>query len=284
MQAMSRFAILLSAGFLAGCTELSLAVARHRIAAGNPAAAHQYFAAALNSNRLSPGERRQAMDGLCRAEYALGAPTYSLMRQVRTCAVAAQQPGSRSGPVLAQLEPKARTALTATITTALAQHDIARAEDGILQYRALPDSDSGATAGWTRQLWMLVDRETQPAPGARSITPAIARLSRQFIWLRGLNERQFRNWVEKNITVSGTPLVSITGMSRRTLQLRLGDDQLANAALNLDRFARVNNGLVARCHCAGRTEVALKDSGLPAYLVRLDPASSQSEVLILDQR
>ena len=78
-------------------------------------------------------------------------------------------------------------------------------------------------------------------------------------------------------------MVSNVEIGKRTVDLWLDDHQLSNAALNLDRFARVNDGLVARCHCNARTKVALKDSGLPAYLVRLDAASHQSEVLILEQ-
>ena len=85
------------------------------------------------------------------------------------------------------------------------------------------------------------------------------------------------------MTVAGNPMVTNVEIGRRTVALWQGADQLANAALNLDRLARVNDALVARCRCNARTKVVLKDSGLPAYLVRLDAASHQSEVLILDQ-
>jgi hypothetical protein len=78
-------------------------------------------------------------------------------------------------------------------------------------------------------------------------------------------------------------MVSDVEIGKRSVDLWIGDDQLAKAALNLDRFARVNDGLVVRCGCDGHTKVALKESGLPAYLVRLDPENHQSEVLILNQ-
>jgi len=51
--------------------------------------------------------------------------------------------------------------------------------------------------------------------------------------------------------------------------------------LNLDRFAVVNDGLVARCACPGETNVAFERNDLPAYLVRFDPALRQSAILVL---
>ena len=81
--------------------------------------------------------------------------------------------------------------------------------------------------------------------------------------------------------VGGISIVSNVEIRKRAVALWVGDDQQKNAALSLDRFARVNDGLVARCRCNGRTNVALDDGGLPLYVVRLDTAIRQSEVLIL---
>ena len=259
-----------------------MARAQHELSAGNWAAAHEYFAAAAaKSDQLSPRQRREVMDGLCRAEYQMGAPTYPLNRQLQTCAAALNQPDSESGQVYAEVARKEREELTNTINRALAQQDIALADDAILRYRALPGNYSQLSAAWTRQLWSIVDGEA--APGRAALRPTISQLSRQYRSQRNMSERQFRQWIEQNMTVGGNLMVSNVEIGKRTLDLSLGDNELHNAALNLDRFARVNNGLVARCHCDGRTKVALSDSGLPAYLVRLDTASHQSEVLILDQ-
>jgi hypothetical protein len=53
-------------GLCAGCTEVSIARARHQIAAGDYTAAHDYFATeAAKSDQLSPRQRRLVMDGLC---------------------------------------------------------------------------------------------------------------------------------------------------------------------------------------------------------------------------
>ena len=275
-------AMLCTAGFFAGCTDVSIAGARHQIAAGNYAAAHQYLAAAATKpEKLSPRQRRLVMDGLCRTEYQIGAPTYPLARQLSSCAAALNLPDSESGLIFAEVARKQRAALTETINTALAQQDIARADDAILRYRALPGSSPRLASGWTRQVWTIVNREATPGRGA--LRPTISQMARQFRHQQNMNQRQFHRWVEENMTVDGNLMVSNVEIGKRTLGLWVSDDQLANAALNLDRFARVNDGLVARCRCNGRTEVALKDSGLPVYLVRLDSASHQSEVLILDQ-
>jgi hypothetical protein len=274
--------MLCAAGLFAGCTNVSIIRARHQFDAGNYAAAHDYFAAAATKpEQLSSRERRLVMDGLCRTEYQIGAPTYPLMRQLRSCAAALYQPGSESGQTFAEVARKEREDLAKTINTALAQQDIARGDDAILRYRALPGNNPQLAAGWTRQLWTIVSREA--TPGKAALRPTISQLSRQFRHQQNMSKRQFRHWIEENMTVGGNLMVSNVEIGRRTLDLWLGGDQVANAALNLDRFARVNDGLVARCHCNGHTNVALKDSGLPAYLVRLDTASHQSEVLILDQ-
>jgi hypothetical protein len=277
-------AILLALGLLAGCTDVSIARARHQIAGGNYAAAHQYFAAAAKkANTLSPRQRRQVMDGLCRTEHQIGTPSYPLIQQLRTCAAALNEPDSESGVIFSEVARKERAAITETISTALAQRDIASVDDAILRYRSLPGNDPAAIARWTYQAWTMVNSEAEVAPGKAALAPTLSQLSHNFPNLQHMSDRQFRHWVEKNMTIGGITIVSNIEIGKRAVGLWLGDDQINNAALNLDRFVRVNNGLVVRCRCNGRTKVALKESGLPAYLVRLDTANRQSEVLILRQ-
>jgi len=277
-------AMLSALGLFAGCTDVSLARAQHQVAAGNYVAAHEYFAtAATKPEELSPRQRRLVMDGLCRTEHQIGTPTYPLTRQLSSCAAALKQPGSESGATFSEVARKERDALTQTINAALAQQDVARADDAILRYRALPGNNPQLAARWTRQVWTIVNREAEAPAGKAALAPTISQLSHQFRHQQNMSEPQFRRWVEESMTVGGNLMVSNVEIGKRTVALWLGDDQLANAALNLDRFTRVNDGLVARCHCNGRTKVVLKDSGLPAYLVRLDTANHQSEVLILDQ-
>ena len=275
--------MLCTASLVAGCTDAALVRARQQIAAGDFVAAHSYFAEqASKSAELSSHQRRLVMDGLCLTEYKIGEPTYLLNHQLRTCATAAEQPGSESGPIFADVARRQRQALSGTITAALAQRDIATADDAILRYRATPGSDPQLANEWTRQLWTVVNREA--TPNRVGLRPTISLLSHEFRHQQNMNTRQFRHWIEQNMTVDGDLMVSYVQVGEHSVALWLGDDQLPEAALNLDRFARINDGLVARCRCNGLTRVALKESGLPAYLVRLDPTSHRSEVLILDQQ
>jgi hypothetical protein len=138
-------------------------------------------------------------------------------------------------------------------------------------------------ARWTRQAWTIANHEGEMPRGKAVLATTLAHLSHHFPHLRHMSDLQFRHWVEKNMTVGGLTMVSNVEIGKRAVGLWLAGDQINNAALNLDRLARVNDGLAVRCRCNGRTKVALQESGLPAYLVRLDRADRQSEVLILYQ-
>ena len=70
-------------------------------------------------------------------------------------------------------------------------------------------------------------------------------------------------------------------VGRNVLDLWIPGTQMTTAALNLDRFAHINDAMVARCHCSAKTNVASEENGLPAYVVRLDTETSHSQVLIL---
>ena len=45
--------------------------------------------------------------------------------------------------------------------------------------------------------------------------------------------------------------------------------------------ASINDAMVARCGCDARTNVAVAETGFPAYFIRLDPETKISEVMIL---
>jgi len=263
---------------------MSIARAWHQIDEGNYAAARQYFAdAASKAGILSPRQRRKVMDGLCRTEYQIGEPSYPLAEQLSTCSAALKQPDSKSSGIFSEVVGRQRAAVTKTINAALAQGDIASVNNGINRYRSLPGGDPEAVQRWTRQTWTLVGRETQPPPAKAVLASAISRLSHNFPNVHHMSVRQFRHWIESTMTIDGVPIVSKVEVRKSAVALWIEHAQLANAAFNLDRFARVNDGLVARCRCNGRTKVALNESDLPAYLVRLAATDGQSEVLILDQ-
>lgn len=270
--------------WLAGCASGTFSRARGEIAAGNYVAAHQEFQrAAENPTRLPRRERRELDDGLCLTEYKIGAPSYSLAEQQRACAEAAALDQERGGPILEEVERNRRAALGNDIANSLAAGDISEAEHAIRDYQAEPGADRAAVKKWSQQVWTLVRQRDHQASKKR-IAPAISAVARRYPKVHAMNDHRFREWVERNTTIAGTQLVTHVEIGRRSVNLWIPDDRRGAAALNLDRFALVNNALVARCRCDGHTTVALTHSGLPAYLVRLDPETRQSEIIILSSQ
>ena len=96
-----------------------------------------------------------------------------------------------------------------------------------------------------------------------------------------MSKPQFTKWVVATSTVSKTALVSSVAMSDSTLTLAVNEANLPVAALSLDRLATINDAMVARCGCDARTNVAVAETGFPAYFIRLDPETTMSEVMIL---
>jgi hypothetical protein len=96
-----------------------------------------------------------------------------------------------------------------------------------------------------------------------------------------MDNSQFEQWVVKTATVSGTAFASKVEVKDTTLQLSVDDANLQLAALSLDRLATINDAMAARCGCDARTNVAVAETGFPAYFIRLDPETRMSEVMIL---
>jgi hypothetical protein len=279
--------LIIAAGvILTGCTNSSIAAARHELAAGHYVAAHQELVTAQRANReLSTRERREVGDDLCLTEYKIGAPTYPLTEQQRICAEAVMLGGSNSRQLLANIENSERVAWADAFAQALGAGDIARANDAVLRYRSVPGAEQTLVTSWSRQVWVMIARQEKAAAKSRvrRIDPAISEVTREYRDARAMNDRAFRQWIENNVTVDGTSIVSNLEFRKRSLNLWIPDNRAQTAALNLDRFARINNALVARCHCDARTNVAMEETGLPAYLVRLDPETRRSAILILTQ-
>jgi hypothetical protein len=271
---------------ISGCVNESLEAARQEIAAGNYVSAHQELVAAQHSSQsLSGRERREVVNDLCLTEYRIGTPAYSLSEQARACTVATDRPGSPSALILFKIQDAERTTLSNEIEAALAKGDAARAEDAIMRYRTVPGADPQLAARWSQQLWTLVNRDefaTRRRHDPR-LAPAISQAARQYPQLRTMDEVAFRRWIEDKTTVSGIRMVSSVEVSKHVLRLWIPSTQMGTAALHLDRFTVINDALVARCRCNGKTNVATVESGLPAYLVRLDLETRRSEVLILAQ-
>jgi hypothetical protein len=268
---------------IAGCANSAISAARRELDAGHYAAAHRYLVVAQRENVLSNREQREVKENLCLTEFKIGAPAYPLAEQRRVCADAVALRSRSGGRLLAKIDDLQRAALVSEITQSLEAGDVAEANDAINRYQRVPGADPRLVASWSKRLWTMIDRQerTDARSHGNVVAPAISAMMREYTPVKAMDNSAFRKWVEASMMVDGTSIVSNVEIGKRTLNLWIPDDRLHAAALNLDRFARVNNALVARCHCDARTKIAVEETGLPAYLVRLDPETRQSEILIL---
>jgi hypothetical protein len=79
-------------------------------------------------------------------------------------------------------------------------------------------------------------------------------------------------------------MFSSVALTDKELNLAIRRQELHVASLKLDRLSDINDATVARCGCDGRTNVGVAETNFPLYLVRLDPETQRSEVLIMPHR
>ncbi len=268
---------------LAGCASATLRSARDAIAAGHYAEAHQKLVVARNEPNLSSYHRREIDDDICLTEEKMGAPGYPVAEQLSVCERASGEGAEQSKQLLAQIQDSERSALIKQIDSSIAAGDVAQALDGIARYRQIAGADPNQITKWSQQLWTVVDHQNTDATKAQrsAIRSTIAQLKQENPQVHRMSDQAFANWVKQNLSSAGAPSVSQVAIAKQTLTLELPRNQLTAATLNLDILAKINDAMVARCGCDGRTKVALQDTRLPAYLVRLDPATRKSEVLVL---
>jgi hypothetical protein len=253
------------------------------MAAGQFAAAHQQLVKAQQDTHISARQRVEVAEGLCITEYKIGAPAYPEAEQASACSIAATGGSRQSAELLSRINTEQRTDLVSKADHAIAVDDLAGAEEAISRYRSLPGRDPRQIAVWSKKLWIIVRRsDTSAARSRRSVLqPAISDARRTYPHLQGMGDQVFARWIEKNLRVDGSSLASSVRVARTSVLLRIPENNLDKAAINLDRFARINDAMIARCGCDGRTDVALQNGDLPAYLVRLDPQTRRSEILVL---
>jgi len=267
-----------------GCVNTEIRAAQDEMAKGNFAAAHERFLAASHSTRLTAREWRELADGLCTTEVNIGEPQYPLAEQRETCARAAARSGSSSGPMIVRIDSAERLATNDAVDDALRTGDIAGADTAVVEYQSFPGADQDTIAQWSRQIWSTLEKqEGRNKYRGHHLVPAIAAVSHRYPRMRAMNDAAFKHWVMKNTTVASEALVDHIDLREGAIDLRVASASLPNVALNLDRFARINDAMVARCRCEGRTNIAVEGSGLPAYLLRFDPETQQSEVLVMPQ-
>jgi hypothetical protein len=268
---------------LSACAPSALNSARSQIAAANYPAARQELVALSARTDLSDRERREVKDDLCLCDFKIGRPSYTLAEQRGVCLAAVKEPDSQSGSILAQIDDAQRTKDAQVVEAALTERDLADAESAATDYQRLPGADPAMVARWSKEIWTLADTQVFADSVAKkhSLGAAIAEARKNHPTVAKMNPGQFNQWVVTTSKVSGTTLVSSVEVKDKTLNLSVDEANLPVAALSLDRLATINDAMVARCGCDARTNVAVSETGFPAYFIRLDPETRLSEVMIL---
>ena len=268
---------------LSACAPSALSTARSQIAAANYPAARQELVALSAHSDLTESQRREIKDDLCLVDFKIGRPTYTLAEQRGVCLDAMKEPGSDSASIIAQIDAAERDRDVQEVNAALAEHDLADAERAATDYQRMPGYDPVMLARWSKEIWTIADAQVFADSAAKkhSLGGAIAAARKRHPAVAKMNKTLFTKWVVATATVSGTALVSSVAIGDSTLSLAVNEANLPVAALSLDRLATINDAMVARCGCDARTNVAVAETGFPAYFIRLDPETKMSEVMIL---
>jgi len=268
---------------LSACAPSALSTARSQIAAANYPAARQELVALSARTDLNESQRREVKDDLCLVDFKIGRPTYTLAEQRAVCQDALKVPGSESASIIAQIDAAERDRDAQEVKAALAAHDLADAERAATDYQRMPGYDPATLARWSKEIWTIADAQVFADSAAKkhSIGGAIAEARKRHPNVAKMSKAQFTKWVVATSTVSGTALASSVTMDDSTLDVSVNEANLSVAALSLDRLATINDAMVARCGCDARTNVAVAETGFPAYFIRLDPETKMSEVMIL---
>jgi hypothetical protein len=268
---------------LSACAPSALSTARSQIAAANYPAARQELVALSARTDLNESQRREVKDDLCLVDFKIGRPTYTLAEQRGVCLDAIKVPGSESASIIAQIDAAERDRDAQEVNAALAAHDLADAERAATDYQRMPGYDPATLARWSKEIWTIADAQVfaDSAANKRSLGGAISEARKRHPNVAKMSKSQFTKWVVATSTVSGTALASSVAVSDSTLNLSVNEANLSVAALSLDRLATINDAMVARCGCDARTNVAVAETGFPAYFIRLDPETKMSEVMIL---
>jgi hypothetical protein len=278
--------IMVVATALSGCAPAALSSARIKLQAGNYLAARQdLLALRAQQDKLSPEQRREVKDDLCMTDFMIGRPTLSLREQREVCADAAAEPGSRSADFLARIDQATAASDVEAVEHAIRTGDLAGAESAAADYASTPGADPAKLAGWSRRMWSMVDSQQPRAPHARkqkaAVARAIAGLKKEHRVVRAMSDAEFHKWIVETATVQGQPFIINPHFHDGVLRLTVPAHARHAAALNLDKFAKINDAAVARCGCNARTNVSVGAGAFPAYVARLDPQEERSEVLIL---
>lgn len=270
---------------LTGCAPAALRSARTNIQAGRYVEARQdLLRLRTKSNDLSPDQRREVKDDLCMTGIMIGSPKLSLRKQREACADAIAEPGSRSADYLARVDREIALSDESAVEQALKTGDLADAETAASDYANTPGTNPANLSQWSERMWAMVDADQnrhRTRYSRREIARAIAKLRKENRHIRAMSESAFHAWIVRTATVNGRSIAVEPRFNHGILRLTVPAGQLHAAALNLDRFVKINDAAVARCNCDARTNVGIGPRAFPAYVARLSPQEQRSEVLIL---
>jgi len=268
-----------------GCAPTALSSAREKIAAGQYAQARQELLAIPLGN-LNDAQRREVKDDLCVSVFMLGEPAYSNGEQRRVCADAATETGSQSAQIVEKIDDQVRRSSYEKVNAALASGDLGGAEQAAQVYVNMPGADQAVVEKWSQQMWELVNQRDDRIEGRRKkeLAAAIASVRRQYPSMRKMSKTEFVLWVAKQGSVEGTAMFCSVSLKNTELDLAIRRQEVRLASLKLDRLSAINDATIARCGCDGRTNIGVAETNFPLYLVRLDPETQRSEVIILPHR
>ena len=94
--------------------------------------------------------------------------------------------------------------------------------------RSLPGGDPATVARWSKQIWTLADAQVFADSTARkhSLKAAISEARKNHPNVVKMDKSQFKQWVVKTATVSGTPIASSVELKDSTLNLSVDDANL----------------------------------------------------------
>ena len=253
--------------------------------AGQYASARQELLA-IPLGSLDDAQRREVKDDLCVSVFMLGEPAYSTVEQRRVCADAAGEPASQSARFVEKIDDQILQSSYGRVNAALASGDLGGAEQAAQTYLNLPGADQAVVAKWSYRMWELVNQRDHRTEAHRekAIAAAILAVRQQHPSMRKLSKPEFVPWVAKQGSVAGTALFSSVALKGKELDLAIRRQELEVVSLKLDRLSAINDATIARCGCAGRTNVGIAETNFPLYLVRLDPETRRSEIIILPHR
>ena len=187
----------------------SLPRIRQELGAGQYAQAHQDLVLATgHSSELSDAERREVKDDLCLTEYLIGPPSYPLLEEERVCARALGEPGSVSGPNLAQIRELSRQSAEEQVRNSLKAHQLAEAEAAALTYRASPGADANLLAEWAKNFWSIAHDQARSAERAQQVKPVLSQLVNAYPKMKSMSDEDFESWIVATAIASDTPFVS----------------------------------------------------------------------------